>query len=82
MCLLGSLLNFAVTDTRGTDANAAASAIHQRANGLQIHIPAALRNVMGVADSIAELRALTTNCANLCHRESPEELKENYTKLD
>jgi len=79
--LLGSLLNFAVANTRSTDANAAAGAIHQRANRLQIHIPAALRNVMGVADSIAELRTLSTNCANLCHRNLPD-AKENYSKRD
>jgi hypothetical protein len=68
---LRSLLNFAVTNTRRTDADTAAGAIDQCTNRLQIHIPAALRNVMGVADPIAELRALSTNIANLCHTKSP-----------
>lgn len=76
---LRSLLNFAGTNTRGTNAEAAAGAIHQRANRLQIHIPAALRNIMGVADPITELRALSTNFANLCHAKSPDELNTNYT---
>jgi hypothetical protein len=64
---LGGLLNFAVANARRTDANAASGAVDQRAHRLQIHVPAAFRNIMGVADSIAELRALSTNFANLCH---------------
>jgi hypothetical protein len=64
---LGSFQNFAVANTRGADANAARGSVDQGAYRLQIHIPATLRNIMGVADSIAELRALSTNCANLCH---------------
>jgi hypothetical protein len=64
---LCSLLNFAGTKTGSTNAKAAASAINERANRLQIYIPAALGDIVGVADPIAELRALSTNIANLCH---------------
>src|ERR1700677_1983687 len=65
---LGSLLNFAIANAGRTDADPAASAINQSPNRLQIHVPAPLRHIMGVADSIAELRALSTNFANLCHK--------------
>jgi hypothetical protein len=78
---LGSFQNFAVSNTRGADANAARGAVDQGAYRLQIHIPATLRNIMGVADSIAELRALSTNCANLCHTKSPDDSKQNCTKI-
>jgi hypothetical protein len=66
---LSSLLDFAGTDASRTNAQPASSAIHQGANRLQIYIPSPLRNVMGVTDPIAELRAFSTHCANLCHTE-------------
>jgi hypothetical protein len=60
-------LDFAVADAGSAHADTAGGAGDQRANALQIDIPAALGNVVGVADFIAELGPSTANFANSCH---------------
>jgi len=42
-------------------------AIHYRADILQIQIPPALGDIMGMTDAVAELRAATAHFANSCH---------------
>ena len=64
---LSDFLNFAGADAGCTNANSAASPIHQGANRLQIDIPAPLGYVVGVADPIAELGAPSADLTNLCH---------------
>jgi hypothetical protein len=76
--MLRGLLNFARTKTGSTNTDPAAGAVHERANRLQINVPAALGDIMGVADPIAELRALTTNFANLCHDSNLPMNSNNY----
>ena len=43
-------------------------AVYDRANVLQIEIPAALGYVVGVTDTISELRATAADFTNFCHR--------------
>ena len=64
---LRDLLNFAGANAGGTDADAAASAVDHRANGLQIQIPAAFGDVMSVADAATELGTASTHFAYSCH---------------
>jgi hypothetical protein len=65
---LRDLLDFTVADTRCADPHPAPGAFHQGPNRLQIHIPAPLRNVVGVADPVTELRSPPAYFANLCHK--------------
>ena len=65
---LRDLLNFAIADARRAHADTLASALYQRAHALQIDVPAALGDVMSVADAVTELRPATTYFANLCHK--------------
>src|SRR5271170_3072807 len=48
-------LNFAAANTGRADTHALGRSLDNRFHGLQIQIPAALGDVMGVADSISEL---------------------------
>lgn len=65
--MLRDLLHFAGADAGGARANAPAGAIHQCVDCLQIQIPAALRDIVGVADAVAELRTAATNFTHLRH---------------
>ena len=65
---LRDLLNLACADAGCADPHPAASALHQRANRLQIQVPATLSYVMGVTDPVAELGSPATNFANSCHK--------------
>lgn len=65
---LRDLLNFTVADARCADPHPAPGAFHQGSNRLQVHIPAPLRNVVGVADPVTELRSAPAYFANLCHK--------------
>jgi hypothetical protein len=65
---LCGLLNLAGTDAGRAGADAAASAIDQRVYSLQIDVPAALCDVVGVADAATELRAFATNFAYSSHK--------------
>jgi len=66
--VLRDLLHFAGADARGANPQTAARALNQRANGLQIDVPAAFRHVMRVADPVTELRAPAANLTSLCHK--------------
>ena len=65
---LRDLLDFTGANARCAHPDAAAGAIDEGADVLEIEIPAALGNVVRVADPIAELRATTADFANLCHK--------------
>jgi hypothetical protein len=65
---LSDLLDFAGTDARRANAKAAAGAVHQRANRLQVQVPTALRQIVGVADAVTELGTAATDLANFCHK--------------
>ena len=65
---LGDFLNFAVPNARRADLEPFASALDEGAHRLQVDIPAALGDVMSVADTVAKLRPATAYCANLCHK--------------
>ena len=64
---LGDFLDFAGADTGSADAQPLAGAVDKRANGLQVHVPAAFSDIMGVADAVPELRAAATNFAYFRH---------------
>jgi len=64
---LSCFLNLAVTDARSAGAKPLIRPLHNRANSLQIHVPASIRHVVGVADFMSELRALAAYIANSCH---------------
>lgn len=66
--MLRHLLNLPRSNTRRTYADAAAGAIYDRAHGLQVQVPAALGNVMRVADTVSELRPAATHFTNSCHK--------------
>ena len=66
---LRDLLHFSRADAGSAHAQAAAGAVDDGANCLQIQIPAALGNVMGVTDTVAELRTAAAHFANSCHDE-------------
>ena len=65
---LGDLQNLTVPDARRAHLQPLASAVDQGANGLQIDIPAALGDVVSVADTITELGPAAAYIANLCHK--------------
>lgn len=65
---LGDLLNFTVANARRADLEPFAGALDEGAHRLQVDIPAALGDVMSVADAVAKLRPATANFANLCHK--------------
>jgi hypothetical protein len=65
---LGDFLNFAVPNTRRADPQSLSGALDQGAHRLQVDIPAALGDVMSVADAVAKLRPATAYIANLCHK--------------
>ncbi len=66
--VLSGFLDFAGADAGGADTNALAGAIYQRANGLQVDVPAALGHVVRVADAVAELRTTAAYFTNLSHK--------------
>ena len=57
---LGDFLNFAVPDARRADPDPLAGALDKGAHRLKIDIPAALGDVVSVADAVAKLRPATT----------------------
>ncbi len=62
-----SLLDFAVANTGSADANAFSGAFDDGVNGLQVQIPAALGDVVGVTDAMTILRSTTANFTNFRH---------------
>jgi len=65
---LRHFLDFAATNAGGTDANALVGAFHYRAYRLQVQIPAPIRNIVRVADFVAELGTPATHFTNSCHK--------------
>lgn len=52
---LGSFQYFAVTNTGSADFHPLDPTLYRGPNALEIHIPTALRHVVGVADTISKL---------------------------
>jgi hypothetical protein len=52
---------------RSADAQALGGALHLRTDGVKIHIPTPLGDVVSVADVIPKLRPFAAHIANLCH---------------
>ena len=61
-------MNFAVTDAGGAHAHPLAGTLDQCVDRLQVQIPATLRNVVGMADAVPELRSATADFTNSCHK--------------
>jgi hypothetical protein len=66
--ILCSLLNFAALDATRANLHSFGCAIHKCAHALQIDVPPALRHVVSVADSVAELRAAATEFTIFRHK--------------
>ena len=64
---LGGLLDFAVANARCANAETACNPVHNGVNWLQVDVPAAFGDVVGVADAVTELGAAAANFANSCH---------------
>jgi hypothetical protein len=64
---LSGLLDFTGAEAGSAHPQTASSAIHQGAYALQVHIPAALRDIVRVADPASELRTLATHIAYSSH---------------
>jgi len=73
---LAGLLDFAGADARGADAQCPVSALDHGANGAQIGVPAALRDVVRVADPISVHRSLTTDVTSTSHTRTPSDAEE------
>src|ERR1035441_9053927 len=66
LCLRG-FLNFTGANAGRAYAQTLGGAVDRCVDRLQIQIPAALADVMGVADAVAKLRAAPAYIANSCH---------------
>ena len=64
MCGL-RLGNLARLDATGANADALSVSVDQCLDGLQIHVPAAARDVVRVRDVVTKLRPFAANIANL-----------------
>ena len=64
---LRGFLNFAVANAGCAGAYTLARAADNSAHRLQIHIPAPIGNVVGVADLMPELRPFAAYITNSCH---------------
>ncbi len=64
----GSLLDLSVANAGGAGAYSFGGAVDQCVYGLQIQIPAPLRDVVGVTDFMPELWSTTTDFTNFCHK--------------
>jgi len=65
---LRCFLHFAITNAGRAGADAAGSAVYQRANILQVDVPAALGHIVGVADAVAELGPSPAHFTYLSHK--------------
>jgi hypothetical protein len=65
---LSRLLDFAALDAGGAHLHPARSTIDEGPYRLQIHVPAAFRNIMGVADPISELWTAATDFTCFGHK--------------
>ena len=64
---LRGLYNFAGFQAVGADAQPFGSAFYHRAHRAQVHVPAPLAYIMGVADLISKLRPFAADFAYSCH---------------
>jgi hypothetical protein len=64
---LRDLLNLTGPDARRADTEAFTGAVDQSPHGLQVHVPAAFGDIVGVADAVSELRTAATNFAYFRH---------------
>ena len=64
---LGDFLDFFVLNAGSAHADALGSACHHGMNLLQVDFPATRRHIMGVAHTVAELRAAAANITHLRH---------------
>ena len=72
--------DFAGTDTVSADFDPRIAAVHDGPNLVKVDVPAALGDVMSVADFISEARTFSANFTDSSHSESPE-VKNNFTRL-
>lgn len=61
-------MDLPVADARSADTHALAGAFDKSVNRLQVQIPAALADIVGMADAMPELRPATADLTNFCHR--------------
>jgi hypothetical protein len=66
---LRRFLNLAAADAGRANTKPLGGTFDNGPHRLQVQIPAALGNIVGVADLIAELRTPATHFANSCHYE-------------
>ena len=64
---LPRLYDFATLDAAGTNAHSLGRAFNKGAHALEVHIPAAIRNVVGVTHTMAKLRSTTAEFTGFCH---------------
>ena len=62
-----SFLHLAVADARRADPNALSGALDEGVDRLQVQIPAAIGHIVGMADTMPELRSATAHFTNFCH---------------
>ena len=62
-----SLLHLAAAQASGANAHTLAGAVHDGADGPQVHIPTPFCDVVGVAYVISKLRSFTADIAYLRH---------------
>src|SRR3954467_3423419 len=67
--------NLAALQALGADAHAFAAGADFGAHGAQVHVPATLGHVVGVADVVSRLRLLAADSADLCHDFLPLKVK-------
>jgi hypothetical protein len=73
-------LNFAAADAGCADANTCAGPVHKSMDRLQIQIPAALGDIVGVTDAMPELRPAATDFTNFSHKNTPWPSKAEQVK--
>jgi hypothetical protein len=61
------LNDLAALQALGADAHAFAAGADFGAHGAQVHVPATLGHVVGVADVVSRLRLFAADSADLCH---------------
>ena len=59
--------HFSAANAGGTDAHPLGGSPYAGVNGTQVNVPASLRNVVRVTDSVSGLRLLAADFTLLCH---------------
>lgn len=77
----GGLLDAIGANTLGADPDSLGLAIYQRANPLQVRVPATIRLVVGMTDVMAERRSLATDFTYARHEETHSVLAGNDSCL-